>query len=180
MAEVLLINEDVLKSVGLINDNVDGCYLQPAMVLAQEVGLQEIIGTRLLKKIKNLIETDEILLDSNIAYKELLVDYIKNYLIWQTTSEIQVPVSFKTTNSGSVQNQDDKKNGNDIKNVQYLKEYYADKARFFGKLLSDYLCHNSAKYPEYKGSHVDGIVGGENEDYCGIYFPINNKCKHYK
>jgi len=36
---ILLISEKMLKSVGLINDNVDTCYLQPSMVLAQEIGL---------------------------------------------------------------------------------------------------------------------------------------------
>ena len=180
MAEVLLINEDVMKSQGLINDNVDGCYLQPAMVLAQEVGLQEILGTKLLKKIKEIIKAGEMDEPKNANYKTLLVDYIKNYLIWQTTAEIQVPVSLKTTNSGAIQNFDDKKSGLDIKSVEYLANYYKDRARFFAKLLSDYLCVNASKYPEYKGSTKDGLVGGT-EDYCNIYFPdgCNNKRRFY-
>lgn len=169
MAEILLINEDVLKSVGLINDNVDGVYVLPSIVLAQEVGLQELIGTKLLKKIKKLVSDGTIRDDANAKYKLLLEDYIKNYLIWQATSEIQIPVSFKTTNSGVVQNQDDKKNGVDIKDVQYLKEYYADKARFFSRMLTSYLCHNASDYPEYKGTCKDGIVA-DDDNYCNIVF----------
>lgn len=168
--EVLLISEKVLKSVGLINDNVDGVYLQPAMVLAQEVGLQEIIGTTLLKKLKKLISNNTINDESNSDYKLLLTDYIKNYLIWETTSEIQVPVSFKTTNSGAIQNQDNQKTGVAIKDVEYLKEYYKDKARFFGKLLSDFLCVNSAKYPEFHKC-TPGGVHSHTHDYCNIVFP---------
>lgn len=179
MAEILLINENVMKSVGLINDNVDSCYLQPAMVLAQEVSLQQLIGTKLLKKIKSLISDGTIDEPDNNKYKVLLVDYIKNYLIWQTTSEIQIPVNYKITNSGVIQNEDERKAGVDMKNVQYLKEYYASKALFFGKLLTDYLCKNSGLYPEYRGSSVDGIVA-DDDDYAHIYFPgITNKRHNY-
>lgn len=177
--EVLLINEDVMKSVGLVNDNVDGCYLQPAMVLSQEVGLQEITGTKLLKKLKQLVKDNDMDKPENENYKTLLVDYIKNYLVWATMAEIQIPVSLKTTNSGTIQNWDDRKNGVDVKSIEYLANYYKDRARFFGKLLSDYLCVNSSKYPEYKGSTKDGIVGGT-EDYCNIYFPESGCCNKKK
>lgn len=178
--EVLLINEALLKSEGFINDGTDGCYVLPSIVLAQEVGLQEIIGTKLLKKIKKLIKDGQMDDPANENYKTLLVDYIKDYLIWATMSEIQIPVSLKTTNSGVIQNWDDKKNAVDLKSIEYLVNYYKDRARFFGKLLADYLCTNASKYPEYNGSTKDGIVGGT-EDYCNIYFPdsCNKKRKFY-
>lgn len=166
---ILLISEKTLKSVGLINDNVDNCYLQPAQVLAQEIGLQEIIGTKLLNKIKNLVQTGEINNEENANYKTLLDDYCTDFLIWQTTAELQIPISMKTANSGSVQNNDDHKNANIIENIQYMKEYYQDKARFFAKRLSDYLLVNANKYPEWPGNFKDGIIG-LTENYSGVYF----------
>lgn len=176
--EILLLSEEYIKSYGIINDNTDGCYLQPAMVLAQEVGLQEIIGTKLLKKIKKLISTNDINIEEFANYKELLEDYIIPYLLWETTSEIQMPISFKTANSGTVQNTDTNKYASSIEDVEYMKNYYKDKSRFFAKLLTDYLYHNSNTFKEWPGSCKDGLVGGT-ENYSGIYFVDTCSNHHY-
>lgn len=169
MNNVLLISEKMLKSYGLINDNMDVCYLGPATVLAQEIGLQEILGTKLLKKVKELVQSGQIGQPENADYKELLDDYCVDYLIWKTMSEIQVPASFKTANAGTFQNSDAQKMTANIDDVQYLKEYYEDKARFYAKRLGDFLLINSHKYREWPGSFRDGIAG-MTENYSGIYF----------
>jgi len=50
-----------------------------------------------------------------------------------------------------------------------MQEYYKNKARFFAKLLTDYLLRNANKYPEWPGSFKDGVVG-LTENYSGVYF----------
>jgi len=85
---VLLISENILKTYGLINDNIDSCYLMPAMVLAQQIGLQELLGTKLLSKLQTLIKNNDIELEANANYKTLLDSYCIPYLVWQTMAEI--------------------------------------------------------------------------------------------
>ena len=55
MARVLLISEKTLKSNGVINNNVDGMYILPAIDYAQDAGLQPIIGTKLYNKLMDLV-----------------------------------------------------------------------------------------------------------------------------
>ena len=49
--KVLLISENTLKQDSLINNNVDSVYLLPAIQVAQDQGLQQIIGSKLYEKI---------------------------------------------------------------------------------------------------------------------------------
>lgn len=150
MANILLISEETLKEMSLIGDNVESQFILPAIELAQEQGLQTIIGTKLLRKLQTLVDDGSITAETNSKYKELLDDYITIYLSYQVMSEIQIPLSYKMRNSGLIQNQDDKQITLSLKDVMFIKQFYDDKALWFSKRLSDYLCANSTLYPEYK------------------------------
>ena len=51
MARVLLISEKTLKQNSVINNNVDGMYILPAIEYAQDAGLQPFLGTKLYNKL---------------------------------------------------------------------------------------------------------------------------------
>ena len=72
---ILLISEQTLKADSLINDNVDNQYILPAITLAQDTGLQPLIGTKLFQKLQKLVNDDEIGLAVNSIYKTLLDDF---------------------------------------------------------------------------------------------------------
>ena len=57
---VLLISEDLIKSITNISDNISGDYLFPSIKLAQDIELQETIGTYLLQYIQELIANNNI------------------------------------------------------------------------------------------------------------------------
>lgn len=166
MNNTLLISEKLLKSVTLINDNIDGYLLQPAMVAAQEINLQNIIGTKLLNKLKQLVYDGEIY--DNEDYQTLLDQYIVPFLCWDTLAEVQIPLNYKVVNSGIVQNSDERKTPVSLKDLNYIVEYYKEKSKFFSKRLTDYLTHNSSTYPEYR-YYSCGQVNAKDSQYCNIY-----------
>lgn len=169
MNDVLLISEQTLKNDSLIGDNVESVLILPAIIIAQEQGLQPVIGTKLLRKLQDLIDNDSILSPSNLAYKELLDAYITIYLEYKVMSEIQIPLSYKMRTNGIIKNSDDKTVTIDMKDVMYLKTYYDDKATFFLKRLVDYLCANRMTYPEYKSTDtMADMKSDSNAYYTGI------------
>ena len=116
MNDVLLISEQTLKNDSLIGDNVESVLILPAIIIAQEQGLQPVIGTKLLRKLQDLIDTNSILSPS-VAYKELLDHYITIYLEYKVMSEIHIIYKMRT--NGIIKNSDDKTI--DMKDVMYLK-----------------------------------------------------------
>lgn len=165
----LLISTATLKSNSLINDNVDGVYILPAITLAQDVGLQSLIGTKLYRKLQALVATAEITLEPNAQYKLLLDDYIANYLTWQTVAEIQVPLNFKNVNKGIVTTPDEKVYPTSLRDLNYLVDHYKNKAAFFASLLTNYLVAHSKHYPEYSFCSSDGGLGASDDFNCPIY-----------
>ena len=60
MKNVLLISEATLKKYTLINDNMDGVYILPAIQMAQDIDLDTAIGTKLCNKLKALVKSGDI------------------------------------------------------------------------------------------------------------------------
>lgn len=147
MARVFLISEETLKSNGVINNNVDSMYILPAIEYAQDAGLQPLIGTKLYNKLMDLV-ADGSIVDAP-DYKFLLDEYITPYLVNKVTADIQIPLNYKLRNQGVVQNSTDNTIVPTMKDLQYVIQNYEYKAIFYGNRLSDYLCVNATKFPEY-------------------------------
>lgn len=147
MARVLLISEKTLKENSVINNNVDGMYVLPAIEFSQDAGLQPLIGTKLYSRLMDMVEGGTI--GNNNDYKYLLDEYITPFLLNKVTAEIQIPLAFKLRNQGVVQQTGENTYVPSLKDMQYVTQNYENKANFYGNRLSDFLRANRSKYPEY-------------------------------
>ena len=163
MSKVFLISEQTLKKYTLINDNVDGVYIAPAIQMAQEIDLASLIGEDLVNKLCDLVATNEIVNTSNKDYKKLLDDYITPYLCWLVTANIQIAINYKLSNSGVVRNDDERKSHLDYTQSTALQNQYQHYANAYATKLTDYLCNNHSKYPEYTHCDTDYL------QLCNIY-----------
>lgn len=174
MNKVLLISEETLKTYSLVNDNIDGKYLLPAIQTAQDIDLETLIGKALLDKLCKLVETGEIV--NNSKYRTLLDDYITPYLVWQVMSNLQLGINYKLSNSGVITNDDERKSRLEYKNNQLLQAQYKHYADSYAIKLKDYLC--SGDYTEYhqcvNHSHAEDV------ELCGIYLGDININRGYK
>ena len=148
MARVLLISEKTLKQNSVINNNVDGMYILPAIEYAQDAGLQPFLGTKLYNKLMDLVEDGSI--TGATDYKYLLDEYVEPYLINKVTADIQIPLAFKMRNQAVVQQTGENTYVSSLKDMQYVVQNYENKANFYGQRMSDYLHSNHSKYPEYR------------------------------
>ena len=147
MKEVYLISEKTIKENSLVNNNVDGMYLLPAVKTAQDMGLQPIIGTKLFNKLMNLVEDGSITGETD--YKLLLDEYVTPYLINKVTADIQLPLAYKLRNQGLVQVTGENTYIPSLHDTQYVVQHYENQANFYANRMSDYLRANRSKYPEY-------------------------------
>lgn len=163
MDKVLLISEEKIKKYTLVNDNVDGQYLQVAIQSAQEIDLNNLIGPVLYEKIINDIKMDTL----TAPYKLLVDEYITPYLCWQVMSTIQVATNYKLTNSGTIQNNDDKKSAVEYNNGRALCEQFAKYANAYATKMKNFLQCNASTYPEYR--QCKNYEWAEDTPLCSIF-----------
>lgn len=173
MNNILLISEKTLKSQSYINNNVDSCYILPAIQTAQDIGLQQLIGTMLYDKLTSDIANDR--LDDN--YKKLLDDYITPYLIYKVLANIQVPLAFKNRNAGVVKTSDDNITVVDMDDAKVMSSYYDKTASFYGIRLTNFLCANNNIYPEYRSVSSIADLRADRDAYnTGIF--LGSECPY--
>ena len=148
MTNILLISEDTLKTYSHLNDNVFGKSLTPAIITAQDIYLQKFLGSCLYKKVLELVKSGEIRNENYAMYKELLDNYIANFLIYQTLANLIPEISTKITNMGLVVSNDEHvqnvtQGERDLVMGQYQK--YADA---YCKMMQDFLKENRDSFPE--------------------------------
>ena len=107
-----------------------------------------MIRTELGKRL-DLIDNDiEDILEAKYGdYKLLLDEYITPYLCWQVMTSIQIALDYKFTNSGMIDNYDERKNRLDYTHSKALSDQYQKYANAYATKLKNYLCANSNQYP---------------------------------
>lgn len=163
--KVYLISEQTLKNETILNDNVGSEYIAPAIETAQDIYLQQLIGTALLEKLYNLINTNTINNDANSHYKTLIDEYITNYLKYKVLAEITIPLAYKYRSVGVVQSNGENYSNSQMKDATLVQNHYELRATFYAERLSKYLNTNSNLYPEYMSTRDNADMRANPDAY---------------
>lgn len=147
MAEIILSSEKFVKSVTSVSDNIAGKYILPSLREAQEQGLKGILGDALLAKLKSLVATKEINLESNAAYK-ILLDHCQYYLAYTAIVEVTYKVSYKIGNFGVSKTTDENLQVATQDEIAKMQYYYQSKADACCLDLQNFLLEHRSDYPE--------------------------------
>lgn len=148
MRNVLLISEDTIKTQSGLNDNIWGKSLLPAIREAQEIGLQSIIGSCLYQRLCSMVADGSIIDSENVAYKNLLDEYISYYLIYRTIADLIPVIGTKLGNIGVVISNDEHMVNLTEDERSRVDTYYEYRADFYCKRLQEYLLNNKELYSE--------------------------------
>lgn len=148
MTQILLISEDYIKTNSGLNDNVWGSYLTPAVREAQDIRLQQILGSALYQSLLKKVENGAIRNADFKPYKTLLDEYVQIYLMYQTISDLVPIIGVKLTNLGVVISNDERVANLSQSERDLVQTYYAQRAEFYGKRLQEFLKDNRADFKE--------------------------------
>ena len=87
MAKALFASVNYVKKKSIINGSVDPEQMVQFIETAQDMHIQNYMGSALYKKVQNLIVSDTIGDSENEKYRTLLDDFIKPMLDWYAQSE---------------------------------------------------------------------------------------------
>jgi hypothetical protein len=165
---IAILDEFSLKDNSILNFNVSTDKLKSAIIDAQNIHIEPILGTDLYVKILTDIENSSLAGD----YATLTEDYIIPALIQYSLYEASLNLSFEWFNGGIAQYSDGSQIPAKLNEIQYLRNQILNKAQYFSERLKCYLCDNSSKFPEYlsandivsnkKSSYFEGLTSSKN------------------
>lgn len=145
MAKALFITTNDLVKHTIINGNVDPDSYTQYIFQAQQVHIQNYLGTKLYNKINDGIVA------GNLAspYTTLLSDYIKMMVIHWTMVEYLPYASIKISEKGVFKHNSENSAVVDKSEIDYLIEKARDTAQSYTNRFIDYMTFNQSLFPEY-------------------------------
>lgn len=154
MAQALFVTrKDVVKFTAM-NGNVDTDKFIQYIKIAQDIHIQNYIGTDLYNKIQADIEGSSLAGD----YLALVNDHIKPMLIHWAMVEMLPFISYTIANKGVYKHSSENSENVSKEEVDFLIEKERNTAQYYTDRFVDYMSFNaSSKFPEYYTNSNDDV-----------------------
>ena len=163
MATALLVTTDDLKENTIIDGNVDTAKFIQFMRIAQEVHIQNYLGTSLYRAIQAKIIAVTLTGD----YLDLVNNYLKDMVIYFAMVDYVPFAAFQISNGGVFKHRSENSDTATKEEIDSLTEKYRQFAQFFTRRFLDYICDNSNLFPEYNSSTQSDMYPSTDADFTG-------------
>ena len=165
MATVLFINRTDLVRNSIIDGNVDTDKLLPFLKLAQEIHVQNYLGTKMYNALTVAIPNID--LPANARWKLLLDDYVVPMLIWFSQVDYIPFASYQIRNGGMFKHRSENAETVSKEEVDFLVEKARTNAEWYSRRFIDFMSFNQTTYPEYTSNTNDDIFPSYDATFNG-------------
>ena len=165
MATVLFINRTDLIRNSIIDGNVDSDKYIQFIKLAQEIHIQNYMGTKMYDALTAAMPNID--QPANARWKSLLDDYIVPMLIWFAQVDYIPFASYQIRNGGMFKHRSENSDTVSKEEVDYLVEKARTNAEWYSRRFIDYMSFNQTTYPEYTSNINDDIYPSQDATFNG-------------
>ena len=153
MATALFINRTDLVKNSILDGNVDTDKFIQFIKVAQQIDIQNLLGTDLYNKISGHI------IAGNLAgnYLSLVNTYVQPTLIWFAQMNYIPFAAYQIKNGGVFKHSSETAQNVDKNEVDYLVGKAREYANYYSTRLVDYLSFNNDLFPEYNTNTDEDI-----------------------
>ena len=164
MAEAILITrKDVVKFTAM-NGNVDTDRFIQYISIAQDIHVQNYLGTDLLQAIQTKIKAGNLSGD----YLSLVTDYVKPLLCHWAMVEYLPFAAYTIANKGVYKHSSENAENVSKEEVDFLVEKERTTAQYYTDRFIDYMSFNaSSKFPEYYSNNDEDISPDKDANFSG-------------
>jgi len=160
---VLLVSADKLKAFTNINDNVDEALLLSNIQIAEDIGLQTLLGTQFYNHIKSAAQAGTL----TGPETTLLQNYIQPYLIHRAYYESIPNIWMRVMNKSIVVGNTEQGTAASAGDMKYLRNMTRDRYEFYSQRMMDYLKDNPNDFPIYFSYSSNQGMSPSKENYFG-------------
>ena len=165
MAQALLITDADLVKFTATNGNVDVDKFVQFIKIAQDIHIQNYLGTKLLEK----IEADIIAGTLSGNYLNLVNTYVKPMLIHWAMFEYLPFAAYTIANKGVYKHGSENATNAEKNEIDFLAEKERSIAQHYTERFINYMCFNNYLFPEYNTNSNDDMYPDRMNNYTSWY-----------
>lgn len=170
----LLVSEQRLKQWTNLDSNVRVEEITPFIIQAQDIYVQDSLGTKFFNRLKDGIIANDLDADE----KTLLNDYVGPMLMQYALYLMMPGLKYKLVDKGVVSGNSEESTQTTLEELKYLRQSALDTAEFYNERLREYLLDNPGMFAFYDAPGTDGMYPNKQTPYfSGLVVP--NRRKNY-
>jgi hypothetical protein len=163
MAQALLISRKDIVKFTAMNGNVDTDKFIQFIKIAQDIHIQNYLGTDLLNK----IEADIIASSLTGSYLNLVTDYVKPMLIHWAMVEYLPFAAYTLANKGVFKHSSENATNVDKTEIDFLIEKERNLAQYYTDRFISYMSFNNDSFPEYNSNSNEDVYPDKDASFEG-------------
>jgi len=163
MAQALLISRKDIVKFTAMNGNVDTDKFIQFVKIAQDIHIQNYLGTDLLNK----IETDILSSSLSGSYLTLVTDYVKPMLIHWAMVEYLPFAAYTVANKGVYKHTSENASNVDKTEIDFLIEKERNLAQYYTDRFISYMSFNNDSFPEYNSNSNEDVYPDKDASFEG-------------
>jgi len=163
MATALFISRTDLVKNSIIDGNTDTDNFIKFIRIAQEIEIQNYLGTDLYNKISADIVAGTLTGD----YLNLVNDYVQPMLIWWAQVNYLPYAAYQIKNGGVFKHTSENAESVSKNEVDYLVEKARNTAEYYTRRFVDYMSFNSSTFPEYNSNSDSDVYPDKDSLFNG-------------
>jgi hypothetical protein len=163
MATALFISRTDLVKNSIIDGNVDTDKFIQFVKIAQEIHIQNYLGTDLYNK----ISTDIIASNLSGAYLTLVNKYVQPMLIHYALADYLPFAAYQVKNGGVFKHTSENAEAVEKNEIDYLVNKEMDFAEYYTRRMTDYVTFNISSFPEYNTNNNEDVYPDKDSLFQG-------------
>jgi hypothetical protein len=165
MAEALLITRNDIVKFTAMNGNVDTDKFIQFIKIAQDIHIQNYLGTKLILK----LQADIIANTLSGNYLTLVTTYVKPMLIHWAMVEYLPFAAYTIANKGVYKHSSENSENVQKTEVDFLIEKERNIAQSYTQRFIDYMSFNNNLFPEYRSNKNSDVFPDSMNNYTSWY-----------
>jgi len=161
MENVLLVSEQRMKQWTSLDNNIRIDLLTPSIIQAQDIYIQDTLGTKFYKRLKAGVIANDLTTDESTFLK----DYVGPCLIQYALYLLLPNLKYKMVEAGIVNGTSEETQATTLEEMQYLRESALDTAQFYNQRMLEYLIDNPGMFADYTNPGTDGMYPNKDTPY---------------
>jgi len=164
----LFVSEQRFKAWTNVDANVRMQDISPYLIQAQDLYMQDTLGTLFYTRLKDGIINDNLTNDEKLILNEYIAPATMQYALY-----LMLPaLKYKLVDKGVVSGSSEETDSTNLDELKYLRQNVLDTAQFYTKRLREYLLDNPDMFTEYQNPGVDGMYPNKSNPYfSGLVTP---------
>ena len=161
MENVLLVSEQRMKQWTSLDDNIRIDVLTPSIIQAQDIYIQDTLGTKFYKRLKAGVIANDLTTNESTFLK----DYVGPCLIQYSLYLLLPNLKYKMVEAGIVNGTSEETQATTLDEMKYLRESALDTAQFYNQRMLEYLQDNPGMFVTYNNPGTDGMRPNKDTPY---------------